>query len=1220
MKRRGRKSAAQTPAPQKERVYGSAKNPVGSAASKTSASKIQLSDAIVKTLEDKRNDFNDKHPTKKVSLATLKAVMRRGMGAYSKSHRPTITGGAPNSRQAWGFARVNKFLKKYAGQQVKAAYVQDDDLLEKGGKLSTPFRFDKYTELQKILYNNTWSADLVFIFKYRDISTAVIYNGGSVRYDDRNDEKKKLAWFYKNIDDDFPFVEKVLTENFGAEVAKRVKDDIKNKKLVKFDVEKEAELESYENLILLNHFTVMFIRKGGVKVKKQNNLAPNGKPSNLTDEQYKLVRTPEFKAWFGDWENDPENASKVVDENGEPLVVYRGDSSTNKKGFIFKTGFNRLKYVDKNRLPNQYFFYFVDKYHVANGYAENGIEDHNSDIVISKKKGSLWYPKVYEYFLNIRKPLDLTPKNPKFPTYKEFEKSLKRVYKNQDDLDTRVRNPKEYGYSLFFKEFNQLLNDTLGDYPQIGSVSSYDKDAAQYLKRIIERKQNDTFLSPIWAYFAEYENDYDKSRLLLAIVNTMEEKGYDGLEFLEDTNYLDIRWDDFDKTKEKYKVERWNKKPIVFAAMKSQQVKLADGSNVTFDSNNPDIRYNDGGMTKINLPDTESSYESLQTVLAAQGYELKRVMKPTKSVEQIAEEHDATVDFIEQQLEIGTEHEMEHTYSTEVARQTALHHLAEDPEYYINLKDMEMRTEAEKLEGYYKMGGALKGETTCEVLDENGERQIDEVSIKNMTECLNDLPQTKSMHFDYETNDYTPERKKLHRDIIYEFKKDLICVEREKPIAILMGGSPASGKSTFLKKYAPYLLKEEIFKVDADEIRSKLPEYRGYNATQTHLETKDIVNTLLSDRNIGIPCRFDVIYDGTMNNTKSYLPLINLLKNEGYKVFIVYIDKVPKDVIVKRALERYKKSGRFVPLEVIDDFFEKGTAAMEQLKAQVDGYMIIDGSNTDYKIIERGGEELPQDRNYSKIGQPIKITTEDVVRELKDGGEIDADDPKIKEAMTHKAGAAGGLLVGNRHSEGGIKAINKSTGQPLEMEGGEVVITRDAVSDDTKREFEGEMLTNREILSRINESGGGVSFADGGDIPERCACKGKEYKFGGKMMKDNEIVENIMTSYRKLFGVQYPELKTSEAMNKIFAHRLKFEAGGQIYGEGGTLTFVNRKLPTFNAFQKLNKDSILPQGMKRAYKEYLNKKYFVKFEELPHVLQAALLMGNQKLVDSYINS
>jgi len=289
---------------------------------------------------------------------------------------------------------------------------------------------------------------------------------------------------------------------------------------------------------------------------------------------------------------------------------------------------------------------------------------------------------------------------------------------------------------------------------------------------------------------------------------------------------------------------------------------------------------------------------------------------------------------------------------------------------------------------YMKSGGNLNYEITCEVLDENGERQIDPQSIANLTKCINNLPQTKILHYDDEKNDYYPYRKRLHKDIIYEFKKDLVCIERDEPIAILMGGSPASGKSTFLKKYAPYLLREEILKIDADEIRAKLPEYKGYNASQTHLETKDIVNTLLSDRNIGIPCRFDLIYDGTMNNTKSYLPLIRLLKNDGYKVFIVYIDKVPKDVIVKRALERYKKSGRFVPLEVIDDFFEKGTTAFEQLKKESDGFMLVDGSNQDYKIIERGGEKIPQDRNYSNIGQPIKITTEEVIRELKTGGRL----------------------------------------------------------------------------------------------------------------------------------------------------------------------------------------------------------------------------------------
>ena len=50
--------------------------------------------------------------------------------------------------------------------------------------------------------------------------------------------------------------------------------------------------------------------------------APNGKSTKLTEKQWCQVRTTNFKNWFGDWENDPKNASKIVDENGEPMVVY----------------------------------------------------------------------------------------------------------------------------------------------------------------------------------------------------------------------------------------------------------------------------------------------------------------------------------------------------------------------------------------------------------------------------------------------------------------------------------------------------------------------------------------------------------------------------------------------------------------------------------------------------------------------------------------------------------------------------------------------------------------------------------------------------------------------------------------------------------------------------------------------------------------------------------
>jgi predicted ABC-type ATPase len=274
---------------------------------------------------------------------------------------------------------------------------------------------------------------------------------------------------------------------------------------------------------------------------------------------------------------------------------------------------------------------------------------------------------------------------------------------------------------------------------------------------------------------------------------------------------------------------------------------------------------------------------------------------------------------------------------------------------------------------YYENGGgvdmAIPKEVRSKIYDKKGERRIDDEAIETLTEYVNNLPQTKDLNS--KNGEYTQKRKQLHKKIMDEFKKDLICIDNSEPIAILMGGSPASGKSTFLRKYAPYLLKEEILRVDADEVRAKLPEYKGYNATQTHLETKDIVNTLLSDRTIGIPCKYDIIYDGTMNSVKSYIPLIELLKALGYKIFIVYIDKVPEEVVKKRALERYKKSGRFVPMEVIDDFFGKGKEALNQLKKDVDGYMVVDGSSGEYNVIEKGGIKLPKTRKYSYLGRPI---------------------------------------------------------------------------------------------------------------------------------------------------------------------------------------------------------------------------------------------------------
>jgi hypothetical protein len=161
------------------------------------------------------------------------------------------------------------------------------------------------------------------------------------------------------------------------------------------------------------------------------------------------------------------------------------------------------------------------------------------------------------------------------------------------------------------------------------------------------------------------------------------------------------------------------------------------------------------------------------------------------------------------------------------------------------------------------------------------------------------------------------------------------------------------------------------------------------------------------------------------------------------------------------------------------------------------------------------------------------------------------------QTIIHNKGTLSGYLVGKTHAEGGIKAINKSTGQPLEMQGGEVVITAPAVADQTKREFDGEMLTNREILSKINEKGGGVAFAkDGMEIPKSVKHTGASYNYGGKTMTDHDILTLInggkiktwKQKYNKKYGYNENESHDLEEIAKDTGVSLK--GLKQIYNKG----------------------------------------------------------------------
>jgi hypothetical protein len=125
------RTISQTPAPKKDRIKGSEKNPQGTASTRSESGGIEVSEQVEETLRNKIADFKKRHPNRNApSLGTLKKVFRRGAGAFSTSYRPTISGGAPNSRNAWAIARVNKFLKMAGGGEVKKSYREaDGDLL-----------------------------------------------------------------------------------------------------------------------------------------------------------------------------------------------------------------------------------------------------------------------------------------------------------------------------------------------------------------------------------------------------------------------------------------------------------------------------------------------------------------------------------------------------------------------------------------------------------------------------------------------------------------------------------------------------------------------------------------------------------------------------------------------------------------------------------------------------------------------------------------------------------------------------------------------------------------------------------------------------------------------------------------------------------------------------------------------------------------------------------
>ena len=304
-------------------------------------------------------------------------------------------------------------------------------------------------------------------------------------------------------------------------------------------------------------------------------LAPNGRPSNLTPEQWKLVRTPEFKAWFGDWEklalrkiNDSgideitlsdisKNVSKVVDENGEPKVLYHG---TDKEWNIFdlsKIGegsdlLGKGIYLTENSNVAKFYANKVAQNRFIVGYEEGIFGSENAVYEKDADKKAKKHEVIYKFFLNAKSILDIGNQKADSKIQEIIYDSLFDLYKSEDFAKNTLSRTID-----FMRENSEKINGFRGE---------------------------------IIYLIQQYPDSKE------AVLNYLRQE-YDCISFVPTL--------DFENFKETY---------INYVAFKPNQIKLADGTNTTFDSNSDDIRYEEGGLIAPNGKQTNLTPEQYKLV------------------------------------------------------------------------------------------------------------------------------------------------------------------------------------------------------------------------------------------------------------------------------------------------------------------------------------------------------------------------------------------------------------------------------------------------------------------------------------------------------------------------------------------------------------------------------------------------------------------------------
>lgn len=172
-------------------------------------------------------------------------------------------------------------------------------------------------------------------------------------------------------------------------------------------------------------------------------------------------------------------------------------------------------------------------------------------------------------------------------------------------------------------------------------------------------------------------------------------------------------------------------------------------------------------------------------------------------------------------------------------------------------------------------------------------------------------------------NDWTPERQSMHREVIADATAGV--PRSEKPTLYMMGGGPASGKSSIIDS-GQVKHPEKHVRADPDEYKKDIPEYRSgiaaddsSSAYNAHEESSYLNKQVMAAARSG---GNDVVWDGTGDNSIEKLESqVMPFRKAGYKVQADYVTVDTEGAIAraqKRAADPKSDSyGRVVPEEHI---------------------------------------------------------------------------------------------------------------------------------------------------------------------------------------------------------------------------------------------------------------------------------------------------------------